>query len=75
MILARCLCVSGPGFLVVTGGEWTEGAPGIERVHTTLVAPTLTTGQITCWFFNQGATPATALVIEIISRVEIDVAG
>ena len=66
---------SGPGFLVVTGGEWTEGVPGIERVHTSLVAPALTTGPQPRWYFNRGATPATALVIEIIPRAVFDVAG
>jgi len=66
---------SGPGFLVVTSGEWTEGAQDFERVHTTLVSPTLTTGLRETWYFNQGATPAVALVIEIISRAELDVAG
>ena len=66
---------SGPGFLVVTGGEWTEGALGIERAHTSLVAPTLTTGPQTRWFFNRGETPATALVIEIMPSADLDAGG
>ena len=66
---------SGPGFLVVTGGEWTEGAPGIERVHTALVAPTLTTGSQARWYFNRGAVPATALIIEIMPSADLDVGG
>jgi hypothetical protein len=62
-------------FLVVTGGEWTEGAPGIERVHTALVAPTLTIGPRTSWFFNRTETPATALIIEFMPSADLDVGG
>jgi hypothetical protein len=59
----------------VTADEWTEGAPGIERVRTSTVAPTLTTRPQTRWFFNRGATPATALVIEIMPSADLDVDG
>jgi hypothetical protein len=66
---------SGPGFLVVTGGEWTEGVPGTERVHSALVSPTLITGAPARWFFNRGEAPATALVIEIMPSVDLDAGG
>jgi hypothetical protein len=65
----------GPGLLVVTGGEWTVGAPGIERVHTALVAPTLSIGSQARWYFNRGAVPATALVVEVTPSAETDVGG
>jgi len=74
-ISAQGMAAGGPGFLVVTGGEWTEGAPGIERVHTSIVAPMFTTGSQTRWFFNRGATPATALVFEIAPSADLDVDG
>jgi len=58
---------SRPGILVVTGGEWTEGVPGSERVHTASGFAVIPTGSPGLWFFNRGDVPATALAIYISS--------
>jgi hypothetical protein len=59
----------------LAGACRTEGAPGIERVHTALVAPTLTIGPQARWYFNRAATPAMALVIEIMPSVDLETGG
>jgi hypothetical protein len=61
------------GFLIVTGGEWTETLPGMGGVHSVTDAATILTGLASRHFVNRGAVPATAVSVEIRPSVDLAV--